>query len=72
MSGKQTAVLWLGILLIAVQFYFGGQWKALFGNIGKSTATNNGAASTPTTTNISTGQVAGSNPVIANVAGRGK
>lgn len=31
MTGKQTTVLWLGILLITVQFYFGGQWKALFG-----------------------------------------
>lgn len=31
MSGKQTAVLWMGLLLIAAQFYFGGQFKVLFG-----------------------------------------
>ena len=31
MTGKQTAVLWLGLLLIAVQFYFGGQIQSLLG-----------------------------------------
>jgi hypothetical protein len=31
MTGKQLTVMWLGILLITVQFYFGGQWQALFG-----------------------------------------
>lgn len=30
MSGKQTAVLWMGLLLIAAQFYFGGQFHQLF------------------------------------------
>lgn len=39
MSGKQITVLWLGILLIIAQFYFGGQWKALFGMF-KSTPTS--------------------------------
>ena len=36
MTGKQTAVLWMGILLIAAQFFFGGQFHILFGQI-KST-----------------------------------
>ena len=69
MSGKQVAVLWLGISLIAVQFYFGGQWKALFATI-TTKPTNNGTA--VTTTNIQAGQVAGTNPVTTSVAGRGK
>lgn len=39
MTGKQLAVLWMGIALIAAQFYFGGQWRALFGAIkGKTPA----------------------------------
>jgi hypothetical protein len=29
MSGKQSAVLWMGLLLIAAQFYFGGQFQVL-------------------------------------------
>lgn len=33
MTGKQTAVLWMGVLLIAAQFYFGGQFKVLFGMV---------------------------------------
>lgn len=33
MSGKASAVLWLGFLLIAAQFFFGGQFSILLGNI---------------------------------------
>lgn len=40
MSGKQSAVLWMGLLLIAAQFYFGGQFKVLFGLV-KSTGPAN-------------------------------
>lgn len=35
MTGKQTTVLTLGIALIALQFYAGGQWRILFGIIKK-------------------------------------
>jgi hypothetical protein len=40
MSGKHSAVLWLGLLLIAAQFFFGGQWQILFGTI-KATGPSN-------------------------------
>lgn len=35
MTGKQIAVLWMGILLILAQFYFGGQFKLLFGIVSR-------------------------------------
>jgi hypothetical protein len=51
MNGKQALVMWLGILLIASQLYFGGQWKILFGNI-KATS-----SSSSTKQNVGTGQL---------------
>lgn len=46
MTGKQTTVLLLGIALIAMQFYAGGQWKILFGVI-KNPASSAGPGSSP-------------------------
>jgi len=46
MSSKQTTVLLLGIALIALQFYAGGQWKILFGVI-KKPSQGQPAASAP-------------------------
>ena len=45
MSSKQTTVLILGIALIAMQFYAGGQWKILFGIIKAAPATKKGGGS---------------------------
>jgi hypothetical protein len=33
MTGKQVTVMWLGLLLVAVQFFTGGQWSALWGTV---------------------------------------
>jgi hypothetical protein len=61
MTGKQSAVLWIGIFLIIAQFAMGGQFKILFGNI-KSGASR-AAPSTPSRTapkgTTNTGPLAG-------------
>jgi len=51
MSGKQTAVLWMGILLITAQFYFGGQFQALFGIIKSTPAPNRRSGGSKNQTN---------------------
>jgi hypothetical protein len=38
MTGKQNAVMWLGLLLIAVRMFTTGQWSQLWGAIGKGSS----------------------------------
>jgi hypothetical protein len=33
MTGKQTAVMWLGLLLIAVRLFTTDQWESLWGTV---------------------------------------
>jgi hypothetical protein len=33
MTGKQTAVMWLGLLLVAVRLFTTDQWDALWGTV---------------------------------------
>jgi hypothetical protein len=40
MTGKQNAVMWLGLLLIAVRLFTTGQWSQLWGTIGKGSSGN--------------------------------
>jgi hypothetical protein len=40
MTAKQLTVMWLMILLIAAQFYFGGQFETLFGMLKASNSTS--------------------------------
>jgi hypothetical protein len=72
MSGKSTAVFWLGLILIFLNFWISGQSSSLWDAITLPAAGTNTASTTPSTTNYSTGQVAGANQTIVNVAGRGK
>lgn len=61
MSGKQTAVIWMGLILIALNFFTGQGWKdlkqALF------------PASKKTTGSSGTGSGKGSNPLLPSVPG---
>jgi hypothetical protein len=76
MSGKATAVFWLGLILIMLNFWISGQsttfWNAITLKPATTTGGSSSTATTPTTTNYSEGQVAGANQTIVNVAGRGK
>lgn len=55
MSGKQSAVLWLGLLLIVVRLFTTNQWSNLWGTVGTkvpSGSVNPPAADVPDPTGI--------------------
>ncbi len=45
MTGKQTAVMWLGLLLIITRLFTTGQWSHLWGSLTTNTAGGTGSAS---------------------------
>jgi hypothetical protein len=53
MTGKQTAVLWLGLLLIITRMLTTSQWSEIWGSL--STRTKAPATSTASTTPSTTG-----------------
>lgn len=59
MSGKASAVLWLGILLIAAQFFFGGQFHILFQNITATGPKNSPSKNNPFKPLLPTGPLKG-------------
>jgi len=44
MTGKQTAVLWSGLILIIVRLFTTGQWSALWKTVSNAPQNNVGAA----------------------------
>jgi hypothetical protein len=74
MTGKATAVFWLGLILIFLNFWISGQsttfWNAI--TVKPASGPTPSSATTPTQTNFAEGKVAGANQTIVNVAGRGR
>lgn len=50
MNGKQIAILWMGLLLIAFRAFSGGQWSALWSVVSKPTAS--ATTTTPSSTAV--------------------
>lgn len=45
MTGKQTAVLWMGLILIMIRLFTTGQWQSLWSTVVKAPASSGGSPS---------------------------
>jgi hypothetical protein len=69
MTGKQTAVLWLGVGLILVRLFATGQWGSVWSVIGGGTKSGSGGESPEVKQGVNTQTIPGTQQPNGNAIG---